>query len=83
MLFIGMHYHIPGGVVVGHSRLSSQPLSTDPGLKSGISVRELITTFTKARRDGGVVGLNDLSFSRNFRKREQSHHVVLCMIKYS
>ena len=30
---------------LGHSRLSSaEPLWTDPGLKSGINVRELIST---------------------------------------
>ena len=37
---------------LGHSRLSSraEPLWTDPGLKSGISVRELISIYKKKKK---------------------------------
>ena len=36
---------------LGHSRLSSlRHLWTDPGLKGGISVRELMSTSTKKKR---------------------------------
>ena len=36
----------------GHSRLSAEPLWTDPGIKSGISVRELISTLKKISAGG-------------------------------
>ena len=43
-----MSSHATRQETLGHSRLSSQlaePLWTGPGLKSGISVRELISTL--------------------------------------
>ena len=55
-----------------HSATSSQlaePLWTDTGLKSGISVHELISTWKKRRR-----GLTGRTLSPNSRKRVKSHH---------
>ena len=42
---------------LGHSRLSSlEPLWTDRGLKSGISVRELISTLKKKKKKKSAGG---------------------------
>ena len=54
-----------------------EPLWTDPGLKSGISVRELISTYKKTkqkakRKAGG--GMNCQAFSPNPRMRGKIHH---------
>ena len=48
----------------------TEPLWTDPGLKSGNCVRQLISTLKKKRRRG----MNSRTFSQNPRKREKSHH---------
>ena len=47
--------HTPCRGTFGHSCLSSftEPLWTDPGIKSGISVRELISTQKKKKNAGG------------------------------
>ena len=38
---------------LGHNRLA-EPLWTDPGLKSGISLRELISTLKKKKHSWGM-----------------------------
>ena len=55
----------------------AEPLWTDPGLKSGISVRELISTKAiqnKKRKKKRRWGMNGQTFSQNPRMRGQSHH---------
>ena len=52
--------HPTGQGTLGHSHLSSEPLWTDPGLKSGISVCKLISTLKKEKMtlcllDKGIV----------------------------
>ena len=58
------------GNALSQSSQLAEPLWTDPGLNSGISVLELISTLKKMRRRG----LNCRTFSRNPRRREKSHH---------
>ena len=48
----------------------AEPLRTDPGPKSGISLRELKRKKKKRRRRG----LNGRTISQNPRKRGKSHH---------
>ena len=50
----------------------SEPLWTDPGLKSEISVRELISTKTKTKKRSW--GMNCRTFYQNPRTRRKSHH---------
>ena len=58
----------------------TEPLKTDPGVKSGISVRELIstskitTTTTKQETNKRRRGMNGRTYSQNSRKRGKSHH---------
>ena len=58
--------------IFGHSRLSPLNHCTHSGLKSGISVRQLISTLTttKMRRRG----MNSRTFSQNPRTRGTCHH---------
>ena len=49
-----------------------EPPWTDPGLKSGISVRKLISTSKKKKKSAGG-GINGRTCSQNPRKREESH----------
>ena len=49
----------------------AEPLWADPGRKSGISLRELISTKKKKKRRRGI---NCRTFSQNPRTREKSHH---------
>ena len=53
----------------------AEPMWTDPGLKSGIHVRELIFTKEKKKRSRGM---NGRTFSQEPRKRGQSHHHLCC-----
>ena len=58
------------------SSLLAGPLWIDPVTMSGISVRELISTFRRRKKEekksaGG--GMNGRTFSPNPRKREKSH----------
>ena len=48
----------------------AEPLWIDPGLLSGISVRELISTLKKKCRQR----MNYRTFSKNPRRRGKSHH---------
>ena len=48
----------------------AEPLWIDPGLKSGFSVHELISTLKKKRRRG----INCRTFSKNPHTRGKSHH---------
>ena len=57
---------------VNSSQLAD-PLWTDPGITSGISVRELISTEKKKKRWRGT---NGRTFSRNPRKRGKSHRMT-------
>ena len=60
----------------GNARLQSsqlaEPLRTDLGIKSGISVRELIPTSKKKKKRRR--GINRRTFSQKPRKRGESHH---------
>ena len=59
---------------LGQSSQLAEPLWTDPGLKSGISVRKLIPTLKKKRKKEAQAR-NDFSiFSQNPRTRGKSHH---------
>ena len=51
-----------------------EPLWTDPGLKSKISLRELIFTLKKKREKKRRRGMNRRTFSQNLRTRRKSHH---------
>ena len=50
----------------------AEPLWTDPGLKSGISFRDLIYTFKKAQAGNELS--NILPKSLHARKKKKSHH---------
>ena len=50
----------------------AQPLWTDPDLKNGISVRELISALKK--KNNRRRGINSPTFSQNPRKRGKSHN---------
>ena len=69
---------------LGHSRLSSLRLKTkDPGLKRGLSVRELISTLKKKAHED-----NELSniLPNNLRKFGKSHHhlrLIRPQVKFS
>ena len=53
----------------------AEPLRTDPGLKSGISVRELISTYLKKNKKlKRRRGMNCRTFSPKSRTRGKSHH---------
>ena len=59
----------------------AEPQWTGPGLKSGISVRELISTLKKKRRRG----MNCRTFAQKPRTRGKSHlcfHLSLYSIRY-
>ena len=55
---------------LGQSSQLAEPLWTDPGLVSGISLHELISTFKKK----SIRGMNCQTFSENTRTRGKSHH---------
>ena len=63
---------------LGHNRLSSLSQWTDPGLKSGISVLELISTSKKKKkkkkRKRRRLGKYCRTFSQTPRTRGKSHH---------
>ena len=52
----------------------AEPLWTDPGVKSGISVRELISTHTHSHTHKRRRRMSSRTFSKNPRKRGKSHH---------
>ena len=55
------------------SSLLAEPLWTDPGLRSGISARELISTPKKKKKGGERM----VEYSpQNSRKQEDSHQVT-------
>ena len=61
-----------------------EPLRTDPGVKSGISVRELIpakNTKTKTKQNNLQAGMNDRTFFQNSRTRGKTPPppVYLCV----
>ena len=59
---------------VGQSSQLTEPLWTNPGLKSGISVHELISTSKKKKK---VQAENELSniFSKPPSQEKKSHHI--------
>ena len=62
----------------------AEPLWTDPGLKNGISVRELISTLKKeGEKSGGGGGINGRTFSHNYRKQGKSHHHLIALTSIS
>ena len=65
--------NLSGNIRPQSSQLS-EPLWTDPGLKSGISARELISTSKKKKKKKSRRGMNSLTFSPNPRKQGKSHH---------
>ena len=64
----------------GNTQLQSsqlaEPLWTDPGRKSGISLSELISTLKKKHRQG----MNCRTFSQNPRTRGRSQHSSTCVV---
>ena len=62
----------------GNTRLQSsqlaEPLWTDPGLKSGIGLHELVSTLKKKRKKKRRRGMNCRTFSKNPRTRGKGHH---------
>ena len=67
----------------GNIRLQSsqlaEPLWTDPGIKSGISVRELISTLKKKKKKPRR-RTNGRTFPQNPRKRAKSHQVNIYIV---
>ena len=61
--------------LLSQSSQLAELLWTDPGLKSGISVRELISARKKEEKHRR--GMNGQTFSKNPRKRGKSHHSCL------
>ena len=55
----------------------AEPLWIDSGIKSEISVRELISPLKRKKRRHGM---NGRTFSPNPRKRGKSHHIAVCTI---
>ena len=53
----------------------AEPLWTDSGLKSGISVRELISTLKKKKKSAGVEWMVEVS--QNPRKREEKKKATI------
>ena len=69
----GTSSHATRKGTLGHSR----PLWTDPGLKSGNSVRELISTQKQRKKETNKQkprrrGMNCRTFSQNSRTREKT-----------
>ena len=62
--------NLSGNIRPQSSQLA-EPLWTDPGIKSGISVHELISISKKKEKHKR--GLNGPTFSQNPRKRGKSH----------
>ena len=56
-----------------HSSQLAEPLWTDPGIMSGISDRELITTSKKKKKKRRR-GLDGWTFSQKPRKQVKTHH---------
>ena len=52
----------------------AEPLWTDPGIKSGISACEVISTLKKKKKRRW--GMNSRTFSQNPRNRGKSHHRI-------
>ena len=67
--------HNSSGNTRSQSSLLAEPLCTDPGLKSGISVRKLICTLKKKKKKKTPLrGINCQTFSQNPRTRGKSYH---------
>ena len=75
--------------LLGNIRLQSsqlaEPLWTDPGIKSGVSVRELISTLKKKEEEKKRrPGMNGRTVSQNPRKGGKSHQYspfVPCVVE--
>ena len=68
--------NLSGNVQPQSSQLT-EPLWTDPGIKSKISMCELISTSKKKEKKKHRLGMNGRTFSPNPRKRGKSHHLHL------
>ena len=66
---------------LGQSSQLAEPLWTDPGVKSGISVRKLISTLKKKKHRQGMNGRTSSEKPCNRGKRHPNH-VYLLEINY-
>ena len=66
----------PSGNARSQLSQHAEPLWTDPGLKSGISLHELISTL-KTNKKKRRRGINCRTFSQNPRTRGKSHHRIV------
>ena len=60
------------GTLDSQSSQLAEPLWTDPGIKSGISLCEIISTLKKKKKRRR--GMNCQTFSPNPRTRGKKHH---------
>ena len=67
--------HNSSGNTRPQSSQLAEPLWTYPGIKSGISVRELMSTFKK-KKIKRRRGMNDRTFSQNSHKPGKSQHLL-------
>ena len=65
----------PGNTRSQSSQLA-EPLWTNPGVKSGISVRKLISTYQNKNKKKRRQGMNCRTFSPNSRTRGKTHRHV-------
>ena len=69
------------GNIRSQSSQLAEPLWTDPGIKSGIGVRELISNLKK-KREGVALGDRMVVHSpQNPRKRGKSHHTTRMILQ--
>ena len=75
-IYLEMSSHATCQGTFGQSSWLTEPLWTDPGIKSVISVHELICTSKKKEREKKKCRwtLNGRTFSPNPRKGGKSHH---------
>ena len=59
------------GNVQPQSSQLAEPLWTDPGIKSGICVCEVISTLKKTKKTGTGEERNGQTFSQNLRERKK------------
>ena len=72
--------HCVGNELTRKSQSSqlAETLSSDPGLKSGISVRDLFST-SKKKKKKAQAGMNGRAFSQNSHQRGKSHNHCLVL----
>ena len=62
------------GNIQPQSSQFAEPLWTDPGIKSGISVRKLISTLKEKKREKRQVGNEWLNILPKFSQARIKHH---------